>query len=124
MAGRRTTVKLAGLAAVLLVQGSHGLAGVRAEWTVEGDRAIGRVSASPQLTLSGWFHVIWNGEPRFILIDDRGVATRLVIDEPMMRAFGGPRGLDRKRVTIGGQRVDDVPEVVRVLAIELDARTK
>ena len=115
---------LAMLAAVLLMRGGPGLAGTRTGWTAEGDRAFRLVSAAKQVTLSGWFHVIWNGEPRFILVDDRGVATRLVIDEPVMRASGGPRGLDRKRVTIEGRRVVDASEVVHVLSIELDTRAR
>ena len=117
-------MKLAVLGAVWLAQGGHGLAGARAERPAEGDGAIRLVGAAGQVTLSGWFHVIWNGEPRFMLVDDRGVATRLVIDEAVMRTFGGPRGLDRKRVTVDGQRVDDVPEVVRVLSIAPDTKAR
>ena len=85
-------------------------------------------AAEHRVSLSGWLHVIWNGEPRFMLIDDRGVATRLLIDEALIRAFGGltsgPQGLNRKRVTIAGERVSEMPEVVRVLSIELDRQGK
>ena len=119
MAGRRMGVTLAVLAAVSLARGGHGLAGAGEGSAAEAGCAIRLVSATRPVTLSGWFHVIRNGEARFFLVDDGGVATRLVIDEPVMRAFGGPRGLDRKRVTIEGQRGDDAPEAVRVLSIEL-----
>ena len=81
-------------------------------------------SAEHRVSLSGWLHIIWNGEPRFILIDDQGVATRVVIDEALTRAFGGPRGLNQKRVTITGERVGDPPEAVRVLSIELGTENK
>ena len=76
------------------------------------------------MSLSGRLHVIWNGEPRFILIDDQGVATRVVIDEVLTRALGGPRGLNQKRVTITGERVGEPPEAVRVQSIELGTESK
>jgi len=81
-------------------------------------------SAEHRVSLSGWLHIIWNGEPRFILIDDQGVATRLVIDEALTRAFGGPRRLNQKRVTIKGERVGEPTEAVRVLSIELETESK
>ena len=69
--------------------------------------------------LTGRLHIIWNGEPRFILIDDRGAAIRLVIDEALTQPFGGSRALDRRRVRITGERVDGaLPETVRVVSIE------
>jgi len=71
------------------------------------------------LSLTGWLHVIWNGEPRFVLIDDRGAATRVVIDPLLARPFGGPRALNQKRVTITGERAPDQTETVRALSIEL-----
>lgn len=76
--------------------------------------AINRVS------LSGRIHVIWNGGPRVILVDDQGMATPLVIDETLLRAFGGVRGLNQQRVTITGERVENLPTAVRVLSIELE----
>jgi len=71
------------------------------------------------LALTGWFHVIWNGEPRFMLIDDRGVATRLLIDPVLTRPLGGPRAINQKRVTITGEPAADQPQTLRVLTIEL-----
>ena len=71
------------------------------------------------VSLSGRLHIIWNGEPRFILIGDDGVAIRLVIDEALTKPFGGTRALDRKRVRITGERVAGAqPETVRVVSIE------
>jgi hypothetical protein len=55
-----------------------------------------------------------------MLVDDQGMATRLVVDETLLRAFGGARGLNQKRVTITGERAENVPTVVRVLSIELE----
>lgn len=80
--------------------------------------------AEHRVYLSGWLHIIWNGEPRFILIDDQGAATRVVIDEALTRAFGGPRKLNQKRVTITGERVGEPTEAVRVLSIELGEESK
>ena len=81
-------------------------------------------SAEHQVSLSGWLHIIWNGEPRFILIDEQGVVTRVVIDEALTKNFGGPRGLNQKRVTITGERVGAPPRAVRVLSIELGTVSK
>jgi hypothetical protein len=71
------------------------------------------------LTLTGWLHIILNGEPRFMLIDDRGVATRLQLDPVQTRPFGGPRAINGKRVTITGEPSADQPQTIRVLTIEL-----
>lgn len=75
------------------------------------------------LTLSGWLHVIWNGEPRFVLIDDRGVAVRVLIDPDLARALGGARNLDRQRVVVNGEPVDGKPDVIRATAIEFRKET-
>lgn len=75
------------------------------------------------LTLSGWLHVIWNGEPRFVLIDDHGIAVRVVIDPDLARALGGARSLDRQRVVIVGEPVGGQPDVIRATAIELKRET-
>ena len=76
-------------------------------------------SAEHQVSLSGWLHIIWNGEPRFVLIDDQGMATHVVIDETLTKPFGGPRTLNQKRVTITGERIDKPTGAIRVLSIEV-----
>jgi hypothetical protein len=80
--------------------------------------------AGSRVSLSGWFHVIWNAEPHFLLIDDRGVATALLIDEALLTAAGGARGLNRKRVTVVGQQASEAREVVRVLSIQPERERK
>ncbi len=71
------------------------------------------------VSLSGRLHIVWNGEPRFMLIDDRGVAVRLLIDEDLTRPFGGPRALNQKRVRVKAERIAvDGPETFRVVSIE------
>ena len=71
------------------------------------------------VSLVGRLHIIWNGEPRFMLVDDQGLAIRLVIEEALTQPFGGPRALDQKRVRIMGERVAGAfAEVVRVVSIE------
>ena len=71
------------------------------------------------MSLTGWLHVIWNGEPRFVLIDDQGAATRVLIDPVLARPFGGLRALNQRRVTITGEKAADQPETIRALSIEL-----
>jgi hypothetical protein len=79
---------------------------------------------SHRVSLSGWFHVIWNGEPRFMLADDRGLATRLEIDDAVLSAVGGARALNQKRVNVVGERVSETPAVIRVLSIDVEIGPK
>lgn len=73
--------------------------------------------AGQQLSFAGWFHVIWNGGPQYVLIDDQGRWTRLLLDEVLTRPFGGPLAFNRKRVKIVGEKVSAPPGAVRVLSI-------
>ncbi len=59
----------------------------------ESPRGVG-----PMRVLSGWFPVIFGDAPAgsgvaaifgYVLIDDQGAATELLIDEQTLRAFGG-----------------------------------
>ncbi len=75
--------------------------------------------AAPQRELlSGWMQVIWgDGAPgsdappknELVLIDDHGGWTRLEIDPLVTEPFGGPLGLNRKRVAIAGWRTPGLP---------------
>ena len=58
-----------------------------------------------------------------MLIDDRGMAVRLVIDPELARALGGVRSFDRQRVVVAGEPVDGNPDVIRVTTIELKRET-
>lgn len=75
-----------------------------------------------ELHLAGWFHVVWNGGPQFELVDDRGRTITLLVDEQLVRPFGGPRAFNRKRVRIVGEAVGGSAETVKVLSIELEPR--
>jgi hypothetical protein len=69
------------------------------------------------LTVSGWFHIIWNGMPRYMLVDDGGEWVDLLIDEQVLRDAGGPLGLNRKRVRLTGRRSEKTPGAIQVIAI-------
>lgn len=73
-----------------------------------------------EVSLSGWFHIIWNDRARYVLINDQGRSVELLLDEDLARPFGGPRAFNRKRVKIVGERVSMPPGAVRVLAIEFE----
>lgn len=81
--------------------------------------AVVTAEAEQQVSLSGLFNIIWNGEPRFMLVDERGRAVRLIIDEPLLKRFGGAQALVQKYITVAGKRVSQTPEIVEVLAIEI-----
>jgi hypothetical protein len=84
------------------------------------DTQHGQPAAPQQVSLAGWFHIIWNGGPRYVLIDAQGRWTELVLDESRMKPLGGPLALNRKRVTIVGERVSAPPGALRVVSIELE----
>lgn len=84
-----------------------------------------RFSSSPaakaeEVSLSGWFTVIWNDRTRYFLTDDQGRWTELVLDEEMAKPFGGPLAFNRKRVKIVGKRGDGPPGAIRVLSIAFE----
>jgi hypothetical protein len=76
------------------------------------------------VSLVGWLHVIWNGEPRVMLVDDQGAAYRVVIDDGLTRSFGGLRALNQRRVAITGERASGPSEVIQVLTIELQGDSR
>jgi hypothetical protein len=83
------------------------------------DTQHGQLAAPQHVSLAGWFHIIWNGGPRYVLIDAQGRWTELVLDDSLAKPFGGSLALNRKRVTIVGERVSAPPGALRVVSIEL-----
>ena len=84
--------------------------------SLEADRA----AAEQPIALSGWFTVIWNHRTHYFLTDDQGQWTELLLDEEMVKPFGGPLAFNRKRVKIAGERVAAPPGAVRVLSIAFE----
>jgi N-acetylneuraminic acid mutarotase len=76
--------------------------------------------------LVGTLHVVW-GDPEsgggpphlsYQLVDDRGLATELLLEESLVARWGGTTRLDRKRVRVEG--VPETPRRLRVRVLELD----
>ena len=90
---------------------------------VSGDRAgptLGQAAPVTQATcMTGLFHIIQNGEPRYFLADDQGRQTRLLLDDDTIRRVGGALRFNRKRVTVVGERMDAPPDAIRVVSIKL-----
>lgn len=71
--------------------------------------AASGVSLSAQ-ERTGWFHTVYLDPPRgqrppaplYGLVDAQGRFTRLVVDDALLRAAGGPRALNRRRVALTG----------------------
>ena len=80
------------------------------------------VAIEQRLSLSGRFHVIWNGEPRYVLIDDQGQWIELLLDEAAVKPLGGPLSFNRQRVKIEGEKVDAPSGRVRVLSISIERK--
>lgn len=87
--------------------------------------ASAALGASPpaearEVSLSGWFTIIWNDRTRYFLTDDQGRWTELLLDEELAKPFGGLLALNRKRVTIVGEKVDEPSGAIRVVSIALE----
>ncbi|KAB2958885.1 MAG: hypothetical protein F9K13_12265 [Candidatus Methylomirabilis oxygeniifera] len=72
------------------------------------------------ISLSGWVTVIWNDRVHYILSDDQGRWTELLLDEEMAQSLGGPLALNHKRAKVVGERMAAPSESVRVLSIVLE----
>jgi hypothetical protein len=86
----------------------------------EGAHERARSGEARGVSLSGWFTVIWNDRTRYFLSDDQARWTELLLDEEMLKPFGGPLALNRKRVKIVGERVTAPPGAVRVLSLAFE----
>lgn len=73
-----------------------------------------------EVSITGWFTTVWNGDPRYFITDDHGRTTRMLLDADLGRPYGGLLELDRTRVTITGQMVEDPPGAIRVCSIAVE----
>jgi M6 family metalloprotease-like protein len=73
---------------------------------------ISRVESAVR-PLEGWFHIVWvdpsppggPGLVRYNLVDAQGHGTELDLDPGLATRWGGPRGLDRRKVRVDGHSV-------------------
>lgn len=75
---------------------------------------------SQEISLSGWFTVIWNDRTHYYLSDGQGRLTELLLDEETVKSLGGPLALNRKRVKVVGKRAIAPTEAVTVLSIAFE----
>ena len=83
-----------------------------------------------QAALSGWFTIIW-GDPKpgsggeaieiYMLTDDTGQSTQLLLNEELARPLGGILALNRKRVIIEGKWVR--PTVLETQSVQFDVKS-
>lgn len=64
---------------------------------------IGHAQDAPR---SGWFHVVWNAQPHYVLVDERGRWAELLVRESVLAPLGGPLAINRKRVRVTGAAVE------------------
>lgn len=76
------------------------------------------------LSLTGWFQTVWGDTPHYMVVDDAGRSTELLLSEEVTRTLGGARALDRKKVKVTGTRSSQPPGALRVSAIQLDTGGK
>lgn len=72
-------------------------------------------AAAQQATLTGTLHVLWADGPsgsgpageRYLLVDDAGRATELLLPAAEVESAGGVLALNRRRVTVAAERAPD-----------------
>lgn len=74
-------------------------------------------SSGTQVIIAGLFTVIQNGHTIYRLSNEQGLSVELLIDEALLKPYGGARALDRKHVTVVGEWTADQPAKIRVITI-------
>jgi len=88
-------------------------------------------ATAQQATLTGWLHVLWADGPsgtepageRYVLVDDEGRATELLLAPGGAETTGGVLALNRRRVTVTVERRAGEPAAapLRAAAVRPDA---
>ncbi|MBC8422418.1 MAG: hypothetical protein H8E01_00145 [Chloroflexi bacterium] len=97
--------------------------------TAQRSRLLDTEKSGQQVSLSGWFTTIW-GDPKpgpggkpieiYMLTDDTGQSTQLLLNEELARSLGGILSLNRKRVIVEGKWVR--PTVLETQSVQLDVK--
>lgn len=69
-------------------------------------------------TLTGWLTIVYNGEQKYLLTDDAGETSELLINDMLLTRLGGPLAIDRTRVTIVGYQEDRYHDEIIVLTLK------
>ncbi len=97
--------------------------------TAQRSRLLDTEKSGQQVSLSGWFTTIW-GDPHprsggkpleiYVLTDDSGRSTQLLLSEELAQPQGGVLALNRKRVIVEGKWVR--PTVLETQSVQLDVK--
>lgn len=121
------------LAAIIAILGILGMAACRPAATPAGGaREMPAADVAPEaapaaaasVTLTGWFQTVWGDAPHYLVVDDAGRSTELLLSAEIAQPLGGARALDRKKVKVTGTRSSPPPGALRVSAIQLDTGGK
>ena len=109
--------------ALLLPLGGQAIAAQRLQ-------SLDTEQSEQQVSLSGWLTIIW-GDPKpgsggkpieiYMLTDDTGRSTQLLLNEELARPLGGILALNRKRVIVEGKWVR--PTVLETQSVQLDVKS-
>jgi hypothetical protein len=72
-----------------------------------------------QITMTGWFVIVYNGGPHYSVTEADGAKAVLEISETAAAEWGGVRQFDRQRVTVQGKVVIQNPLTIQVTHIQL-----
>lgn len=70
------------------------------------------------LTVTGWLTTVWNGGAHYSITDEEGNTFKLQLAEELTKPLGGPLAVDRQKVTITGEIVNENPPTILVLSIQ------
>ncbi|MDP2603146.1 MAG: putative Ig domain-containing protein [Deltaproteobacteria bacterium] len=72
-----------------------------------------------EITLVGWFHIVWGEVAHFDLVDDSGRSWVLKGGEKLFGALGGAQAVNGKRVRVVGERIETLLDTIVILDIQL-----
>jgi len=134
LAAMGVVILLAGAMVLLAGLGPTGASRAEAQPSESTDhqQATSQQRATAEEALSGIFTVIWahpkpgsdvETEPGYVLTDDRGNQTELLLAESLAEPVGGPLAFNGKRVKVRGTRVPDEPRHLKVQSIQFERAT-
>ena len=83
------------------------------------EAALGQPTGTNLVSVSGWFTIIYNGEPHYYLNEESGEKSQLFFDAASLESIGGALQFDRKKVSLRGELTSANPRMIYVRTIHI-----
>ena len=83
-----------------------------------------QTALAEEVTVTGWFHVVWGEKAYVDVVDDSGKSWVLDTSQISLDYFGGIQALDRARVRVSGERLAGKVDSILVREIQLVERSR